>query len=88
MLKKQYFLVAFSLQSCLSQFHEVGVFLGGSNYIGDVGTDRYLDPNALAYGLIYKWNVTDRYSLRGGFTLTNLRKMNTETTILIVSRIL
>jgi hypothetical protein len=55
-----------------AQFHEVGVFLGGSNYVGDVGSHRYLDPNAFAYGVVYKWNVTDRYSLRGGFTLTNL----------------
>ena len=48
------------------------MFLGGSNYIGDIGTDRYIDPNSPAIGLLYKWNVTNRYSLRGGFTLTKL----------------
>jgi len=58
--------------NCLSQFHEVGLFLGGSNYIGDIGTDQYIDPNSPAVGLIYKWNVTDRYSLRAGFTTTKL----------------
>ena len=73
MLKKQYFLACFFLATVASaQFHEVGVFLGGSNYVGDVGSHRYLDPNAFAYGVVYKWNVTDRYSLRGGFILTNL----------------
>ena len=75
MQKKGFFLVCFFIATIASaQFHEIGVFLGGSNYIGDVGTDRYLDPNELAYGLIYKWNVTDRYSFRGGVTFTTLRE--------------
>ena len=30
-----------------AQFHEIGIFLGGSNYVGDVGSHRYLDPNEL-----------------------------------------
>jgi hypothetical protein len=65
------FLLLFTT-SAYSQFHELGVFLGGSNYIGDIGTDRYIDPNSPAFGLVYKWNVTDRYSFRGGFTFTKL----------------
>ncbi|MDA0984559.1 MAG: DUF6089 family protein [Bacteroidetes bacterium] len=64
--------VFFISSNCFAQFHEVGLFLGGSNYIGDIGTDRYIDPNSPAIGLLYKWNVTNRYSLRGGFTLTKL----------------
>ena len=75
MHKKVYIVFCFfSANITSAQFHEIGVFLGGSNYIGDVGTDRYLDPNELAYGLIYKWNVTDRYSFRGGVTFTTLRE--------------
>ena len=75
MHKKVYIITCFLIVAIASaQFHEIGVFLGGSNYIGDVGTDRYLDPNELAYGLIYKWNVTDRYSFRGGITFTTLRE--------------
>ena len=75
MHKKVYIVFCFfSAIITSAQFHEIGVFLGGSNYIGDVGTDRYLDPNELAYGLIYKWNVTDRYSFRGGVTFTTLRE--------------
>jgi len=65
------FLLLFTT-SAYSQFHELGVFLGGSNYIGDIGTERYIDPNSPAFGLVYKWNVTDRYSFRGGFTFTKL----------------
>ena len=66
-----FFLCVFAT-SGYSQFHELGLFLGGSNYIGDIGTDQYIDPNSPALGLVYKCNVTDRYSLRGGFTFTKL----------------
>jgi len=73
MLKKVIlFLLMIAGGSVTAQFHEIGVFLGGSNYIGDVGTDRFVDPNQLAYGILYKWNITDRYSLRAGFTATTL----------------
>ena len=73
MLKKVIlFLLMVAGGSVTAQFHEIGVFLGGSNYIGDVGTDRFVDPNQLAYGILYKWNITDRYSLRAGFTATTL----------------
>ena len=33
-----------------SQTYEVGLMLGGSNYIGDVGSTYYIAPNALAIG--------------------------------------
>ena len=36
-----------------SQFHEVGLFIGGSNYIGEVGSDYYILPTNSAFGLIY-----------------------------------
>ena len=39
-----------------AQIHEVGVFLGGSNFIGDVGKTNYVSPNELAFGILYKWN--------------------------------
>ena len=75
MHKKVYIVFCFfSAIIASAQFHEIGVFLGGSNYIGDIGTDRYLDPNELAYGVIYKWNVTERYSFRGGITFTTLKE--------------
>ena len=33
-----------------SQFHELGAMLAGSNYIGDVGSDRYISPSNIAMG--------------------------------------
>lgn len=75
MHKKVYLFVCFFFATVASaQFHEIGVFLGGSNYIGDVGSDRYLDPNEIAYGILYKWNMNDRYSLRAGVTFTTLKE--------------
>ena len=47
-----------------AQIHEIGVFLGGSNYIGDVGPTTYIAPNEFAYGLLYKWNKSPRHSWR------------------------
>lgn len=47
-----------------SQIHELGVFLGGSNYVGDVGPTTYVSPNEPAIGLLYKWNKSPRHSWR------------------------
>ena len=47
-----------------AQIHEVGVFLGGSNFIGDVGKTNHVSPNELAFGILYKWNKSPRHSYR------------------------
>lgn len=51
-----------------AQIHEIGVFLGGSNYIGDVGKTNYISPNELAVGILYKWNKSPRHSYRFSYT--------------------
>jgi hypothetical protein len=47
-----------------AQINEIGVFLGGSNFIGDVGKTNYIAPNELAFGILYKWNKSPRHSYR------------------------
>jgi hypothetical protein len=47
-----------------AQIHEVGVFVGGSNYLGDVGLTTYISPNEPALGILYKWNKSPRLSYR------------------------
>lgn len=47
-----------------SQIYEVGVFIGGSNFIGDVGATNYISPNKIAVGGILKWNRSTRHSYR------------------------
>jgi hypothetical protein len=51
-----------------AQLHEIGVFLGGSNVVGDIGSTRYVNPNEVAYGIVYKWNLHPRYSWRFSYT--------------------
>ena len=39
-----------------SQIYEIGGFFGGSNFIGDVGSSQFVNPNELALGGVFKWN--------------------------------
>lgn len=55
-----------------SQIYEVGVFIGGSNFIGDVGATNYISPNQTAFGGIFKWNRSPRHSLRASVMYTNI----------------
>ena len=47
-----------------AQINELGVFLGGSNYIGEVGPTDYISPKDLAFGIVYKWNRSPRHAYR------------------------
>jgi hypothetical protein len=47
-----------------AQTFEVGPFIGGANYIGDVGSTAFVKPNSLVAGGLVKWNRSNRHSLR------------------------
>ena len=51
-------------RSAHSQIHEIGIFAGGSNYMGDIGSTDFVKPNNLAFGFLYKWNKSPRHSWR------------------------
>ena len=55
-----------------AQIHEVGIFAGGSNYIGDVGPTTYISPNEPALGLLYKWNKSPRHAYRFSYTQSKI----------------
>jgi hypothetical protein len=55
-----------------AQIHEIGVFVGGSNYIGDIGSTTYLAPNETAFGFLYKWNKSPRHSWRISYMQSNV----------------
>lgn len=55
-----------------AQIYEVGVFAGGSNFIGDVGATNYISPNQPAFGAIFKWNRSPRHSYRASVIFSNL----------------
>ena len=60
-------------QFAQSQIHELGVFAGGSNFIGDVGSTSYINPNQFAFGALYKWNKSPRFSWRLSLTHTTIK---------------
>lgn len=66
--------ILFMLFTSLSnaQMFEIGGFVGGSNYIGDVGSSWYIRPNEVAVGGVFKWNVSERYAYRASATFTKL----------------
>ena len=62
-----------TIQSSYAQNNELGVFVGGSNFIGDVGSTNYISPDQLAIGAIYKWNRSERHSFRTSIIYTDLK---------------
>lgn len=61
-----------SIQNGQSQINEIGLFIGGSNFIGDVGATDYISPNQLAIGGLYKWNRSSRHSYRFSILFSEL----------------
>ena len=66
------FLLVLSTHFLNAQIHEIGAFLGGSNYIGDVGKTNYINPNKVAFGILYKWNRSPRHSYRFSYTQSSI----------------
>lgn len=58
------FVFLFVFQFANAQINEIGIFAGGSNFIGDVGPTTYILPKQPAIGILYKWNKNPRYSWR------------------------
>lgn len=73
--KKLIYIVLFQISTLAvtAQINELGVFLGGSNYIGDIGKTNYINPNTPAFGLIYKWNRSQRHAWRFSYVHSNIK---------------
>jgi hypothetical protein len=80
MKKRFLILILFAIisSSVSAQSHEIGVFLGGSNYIGDIGRDALILPNNIAVGGIYKLDLSSRYALRAQYTYAKISGDDTE----------
>jgi len=48
-----------------SQTYEIGGFVGGANYIGDIGSTSYIAPKTPVIGALFKWNRSERHAFRG-----------------------
>jgi len=66
-------IIFFSTQYSTAQIHEFGLYLGGSNFIGDVGATDYIAPKNLTIGGIYKWNRSPRHSYRVSLLFSELQ---------------
>lgn len=76
LMKSFFLLFTLLFLSCFvttsAQIHELGLFVGGSNYIGDIGSSSYIKPNELALGFIYKWNRSPRHAWRFSYMQSNI----------------
>jgi hypothetical protein len=59
--------VSFSSVS-LGQVYEIGLSVGGANYVGDIGSTNYINPNTLAGALFFKYNKNPRMALRATYS--------------------
>lgn len=66
------FSVFFCFAFAKAQTYELGVFAGGSNVIGDVGSTQFVDPSDLAVGAIFKWNRSNRHDFRASIIFANM----------------
>ena len=72
---RYFFLILLSLfftKQTGAQIYEIGVFVGGSNFIGDVGATNYISPNQAAIGAVFKWNRSPRHSFRASVIFSDL----------------
>jgi len=51
-----------------AQINEIGFFIGGTNYVGDIGQTTYVNPNKLGGALLYKYNYNPRIAYRATYS--------------------
>ena len=69
MKKSILFIVFISFSSILlGQVNEIGISIGGTNYVGDVGRNYYLYPNKPATAIFFKHNWNPRFALRATYS--------------------
>ena len=52
----------------MSQVYEIGFSVGGTNYVGDIGSTRYIQPNQLAGNVFFKYNYNPRIAFKGTYS--------------------
>lgn len=66
----------------LGQVYEIGVSLGGTNYVGDIGSTNYIYPNKLAGNVFFKYNYNPRLAFKGTYSFLPIKgddaKANTD----------
>ncbi len=52
----------------LGQINEVGISLGGTNYVGDIGKENYIGFDKISFGFVYKYNLNTRIVFRANYS--------------------
>jgi len=63
-----FFLCVWTLPEIYAQDIEVGLFGGGSYYLGDLNPGKHFAGTQLAYGVLARYNVDDRWAVKLGVT--------------------
>jgi len=58
------FFLAYGLNAQDFYRSEIGVFLGGSYYVGDLNPSKHFLKTKFAGGLVYRYNITPRWALK------------------------
>ena len=67
MAKFKVLIIIFMLNMTTSfwaQEYEFGLVAGGGNYVGDIGSEYYFNPNKIGGGIVFKRTVNQWFSLR------------------------
>ena len=63
------FILFLSFYSTLvGQVYEIGFSVGGTNYVGDIGSTKYIQPNQLAGNIFFKYNYNPRIAFKGTYS--------------------
>jgi hypothetical protein len=57
-------IIMFLFNISYAQRYEIGLFAGGNNVVGDVGSGFYVHPSGVTIGGVFKWNIDNRWGLR------------------------
>jgi hypothetical protein len=66
-MKRIYFIILLwlsGLNLSNAQAYEIGLNLGGGNYIGDIGQEYYFKPNKIGFSGVFKRTINPWYSIR------------------------
>ena len=73
-----------SQQSNFRSKSELGFMIGGSYYIGDLNQYKHFYNTQLAGGLVYRYNVHSRLSVRGNFNYGKVKASDADSKLNIM----
>lgn len=66
-------LILFSAAALRAQYHQIGIFGGGSNFAGDIGPNVPDVPRGYAMGAFYRLNFNRHWALRAQFNYGEIK---------------